>query len=41
MRQNVTIIFQRIFFGKLHYGLFYGKKISQGKNYVHARIIQV
>ena len=29
---------KRIFFGKLHYGLSSGKKISQGKNYVYATI---
>ena len=29
---------KRIFFGKLHYGLSSGKKLSQGKNCVYARI---
>ena len=29
---------KRIFFGKLRYGLSFGKKISQGKNCVYARI---
>ena len=29
---------KRIFFGKLHYGLSSGKKLSQGKNCLYARI---
>ena len=28
---------KRIFFGKLHYGLSSGKKLSEGKSYVYAR----